>query len=103
LAKIYEKCVLDENPRIYEDIKREIVLLDNLKDSQFLLKMEAAFETKIYIYMIYEDANSIPANFYENLGSTVDLKYLFFCSIAGLSEINSVNCSVNSFDHRNIV
>lgn len=33
IAKIYEKKVLDANPSIYEDIKREIVLLDNLKDS----------------------------------------------------------------------
>lgn len=65
--------------------------------------MEAAFETKIYIYMIYEDASALPTNFYESLNSTEDLKYLFFCVCAGLSEINSVNCSVTSFDQRNVV
>lgn len=103
IAKIYEKKVLDDNPKIYEDIKREIVLLDNLQHSEFVLKMEAAFETTVYIYMIYEHAVGISPTFYEDLSSTVDLKYLFFCAIAGLSEINSVNCSVVSFDHRNIV
>ena len=64
IAKIYEKKILDLNPHIYDDIRQEICLLDHLKHSQFLLKMESTFETKIYVYIIYENAESIPFNFY---------------------------------------
>lgn len=103
IAKIYDKTVIDANPLIYDDIKKEIVLMHNLRSSEFVLRLEAAFETKLNIYLVYEGGESLPNNFVESLSSSEDLKYFIFCAICGLCEVNSFGQSVVSFDISNIV
>lgn len=95
--------MIDSDPRIYEDIKREIVLLHNLQASEFVLRLEAAFETKLNVYLVYEGGDSLPNNFVESLSSSEELKYFLFCAICGLCEVNSFGHSVVSFDHSNVV